>query len=323
MAIESLALHYRPEGYSLDGPRLMGRQAAGAAFLRAIAQEAPARLYAYASRPTFAQHLAGEMRRLGAEATNVEWLPIHAHAKLAEAGVLFAPDPNIADFAWRRACRDPFAYSLCGITHTTMSKLGMEVLASMTLSPMEHWDAIICTSRAVHHSVNEFLRVQGDFLRHRFDARRMPLPLLPIIPLGVHSDDFLFAEGEREAARQALGIDEDEIVLLYVGRLSFHAKAHHVPMLLAAEEAARGHNVVLLQAGWFVNDKVEAIYRNEGAEFGPSLRRLFLDGRKPTELRMAWAAGDVFTSLADNFQETFGLTPLEAMAAGLPVVVSD
>ena len=28
-------------------------------------------------------------------------------------------------------------------------------------------------------------------------------------------------------------------------------------------------------------------------------------------------------SLADNIQETFGLTPVEAMAAGLPCVMSD
>ena len=28
-------------------------------------------------------------------------------------------------------------------------------------------------------------------------------------------------------------------------------------------------------------------------------------------------------SLSDNFQETFGLTPLEGMASGLPVIVSD
>jgi len=35
------------------------------------------------------------------------------------------------------------------------------------------------------------------------------------------------------------------------------------------------------------------------------------------------SAADVFLSLSDNVQETFGLTPLEAMAAGLPCVVSD
>ena len=31
----------------------------------------------------------------------------------------------------------------------------------------------------------------------------------------------------------------------------------------------------------------------------------------------------MFCSLSDNIQETFGIVPIEAMAAGLPVVVSD
>jgi glycosyltransferase involved in cell wall biosynthesis len=35
-----------------------------------------------------------------------------------------------------------------------------------------------------------------------------------------------------------------------------------------------------------------------------------------------WAGADIFLSLVDNIQETFGITPLEAMAAGLPVVAS-
>src|SRR5690606_14648837 len=39
--------------------------------------------------------------------------------------------------------------------------------------------------------------------------------------------------------------------------------------------------------------------------------------------REIWFASDIFTSLSDNIQETFGITPLEAMAAGLPVVVTD
>jgi hypothetical protein len=48
-----------------------------------------------------------------------------------------------------------------------------------------------------------------------------------------------------------------------------------------------------------------------------------LDGRIAAERQKAWAVADVFCSLSDNIQETFGITPIEAMAAGLPVVVSD
>ena len=49
----------------------------------------------------------------------------------------------------------------------------------------------------------------------------------------------------------------------------------------------------------------------------------FLDGKNPEVVRCCWAAADLFLSLVDNPQETFGLAPVEAMAAGLPVVVSD
>ncbi len=48
-----------------------------------------------------------------------------------------------------------------------------------------------------------------------------------------------------------------------------------------------------------------------------------LDGRSPEARETAWAAADLFCSLSDNIQETFGIVPVEAMAAGLPVVVTD
>lgn len=323
MTFPAIAIHYDPEAYSLGDQRIMGRQAAGAAFLKALARQRPARLFCYSAKRESVDQFSADIRRYGADGTAIEWLPLPAHRRLGEAGLLYHPDPRLAPFAWRRLRHAPRAYSLCGVTHTLMSHIGMETLADMALSPLEHWDAVVCTSRAVHQSVNSLLFVQSEFLKQRLGARQMPIPQLPIIPLGVDCDAFVFKPGEREKARQMLGIDEDEIALLYVGRLSFHAKAHHVPMLVAAEEASRGRKVVLLQAGWFENDKIEEVFRSEGAQFAPSVRRLFVDGRKPKELRAAWAAGDIFTSLSDNFQETFGLTPVEAMAAGMPVIVSD
>ena len=53
------------------------------------------------------------------------------------------------------------------------------------------------------------------------------------------------------------------------------------------------------------------------------MNAIFLDGREP-EIRInIWSAADIFISLSDNIQETFGLTPIEAMANGLPAIVSD
>ena len=49
----------------------------------------------------------------------------------------------------------------------------------------------------------------------------------------------------------------------------------------------------------------------------------FLDGKDQENKRLTFSVGDIFISLSDNIQETFGLTPLEGMASGLPVIVSD
>jgi hypothetical protein len=40
-------------------------------------------------------------------------------------------------------------------------------------------------------------------------------------------------------------------------------------------------------------------------------------------LARGWACADCFCSLSDNVQESFGLTPIEAMASGLPCIVTD
>ncbi len=55
----------------------------------------------------------------------------------------------------------------------------------------------------------------------------------------------------------------------------------------------------------------------------PSVRVVRLNGRDPDQRRLAWTSADIFCSFADNIQETFGITPIEAMAADIPLVVSD
>jgi alpha-maltose-1-phosphate synthase len=127
------------------------------------------------------------------------------------------------------------------------------------------------------------------------------------------------------AARAALALEPDEVTALFVGRLVFHAKAHPYPMFKGLQAAAErtGKRIALIMAGWFPNEPVANAFKDGARQFAPDVRVLWLDGRKSDLRDQAWAAADVFVSLSDNIQETFGLTPIEAMAAGLPVVVSD
>ncbi len=127
----------------------------------------------------------------------------------------------------------------------------------------------------------------------------------------------------RNEARSSLGISSADFVVLFLGRLSFHAKANPTPMYLALERLARRHRVVLIECGWTANDHIAQALSEARAKLCPSVRSIVLDGRISDVRDTAWAAADVFCSLSDNIQETFGLTPIEAMAAELPVVVTD
>ena len=122
-----------------------------------------------------------------------------------------------------------------------------------------------------------------------------------------------------KSSRLKLNISENDIVVVFVGRLSFHAKAHNVPMYMALEECAKNLTnnckIHLIQTGWFANDFIENTFKSEAKKICPSVNCIFLDGRKQDNKMLTLASADIFMSLSDNIQETFGLTPLEGMAA--------
>jgi hypothetical protein len=148
-------------------------------------------------------------------------------------------------------------------------------------------------------------------------------PQLPIIPLGICAEDFLFSNEQKIFARHQLNIDSDAIVILFTGRLSFHAKAHPLAMYQAIDRLSTKFKLVLIECGWYANEHIEKAYQEAFLQICPKAQRISLDGRQPDQRSLAWAGADIFCSLSDNIQETFGLTPIEAMAAGLPVIVTD
>jgi glycosyltransferase involved in cell wall biosynthesis len=320
------AILYRPEGFETTGPRLMGRQAAGEGFLKGFVQHADVdRLYCYAPRREQAEHFNAAVKGNG-NTRPVQWLNEVDPRSPGAAGTLYLPDPSISLHAWRRRHFDQRSYSIVGITHTTASTGAMDWISGLQLSPAQEWDALVCTSTVVKQTVDFVLDAQAEFLGARFGATQFPRPQLPIIPLGVDTARFTPNDAARAQGRAALGIGADDIVVLFVGRLSFHAKAHPLPMYLGLERVARtmpGRKIHLLQAGWFANDFIGNAFKTGAQTFCPSVRCAFVDGRNAEARHQAWAAADIFTSLSDNIQETYGLAPVEAMAAGLPSVVTD
>ena len=244
---------------------------------------------------------------------------------LTKPGCLYLPGPGLGDWARHRSRYGASAWSICGITHTTASKNAMDAIAELITVPVHPWDALICTSRAVQNNVRRILSAESEYLKQRLGISKIVLPQLPIIPLGVNTNDFKRSKSTIMRARQQLNIHPDDIVILFVGRLSFHAKAHPLVMYQALERAATatGRQLVLVECGWYANAHIQKAFTRASSAVCPSVRCISLDGRDPKQLALSWESADLFCSLSDNIQETFGITPIEAMAAGLPVVVSD
>lgn len=320
-------IRFEPDGYDVSSSWLMGRQVAGHGFLRAyLAARAEGPVYCHSP---FRESAVAFARMVGALDPQAEarWIKASMSGEVeGAAGLLYLADPTITEFARARQRFGIDRYSLCGVTHTTATAGAMRHIADLLSEPVAPWDALVCTSAAVAQTVQRIHEAEADYLKWRFGPHiRLTLPQLPVIPLGVHGADFVFSETDRLTARTALGLEPDEIAALFVGRLTFTGKHHPFAMYRAIAEVAErtGKRLVLILCGWAANDAIATAFTDGAAKFAPGVRTLTVDGREDVARRRAWASGDLFVSMTDGIQETFGLTPIEAMAAGLPCIVSD
>lgn len=188
-------------------------------------------------------------------------------------------------------------------------------------------DCIIATSEAGR------LAVEGFFahLRAGYGLEHIKGPSIRRVPLGLDPECLaqpLPTPAEKRALRARLGLPQERTLILVLGRVSHASKMDLLPLiralsrLFAEEPKLPRESVSLVVAGWAEeNDPFPQTLADMGARIGLDLRLELRPGeRRKNEIL---AACDLFVSIADNPQETFGITLLEAQAAGLPVVASD
>ena len=327
-AAPNAALAFMPEGYSTQHGKLMGRHSATEGFLRAMIRHAGVdRHVAYALAPGAGAQFAPMAKALGATRPAVV-IPPQSISQVAALGTLFMPGPNLGHLAGLRAlARVDRGFSLTGMTYTLSSLAAMTGVAELLTGPVREWDAVVCISHSARKMMEALLDAEQARLAARLGATRFPRPLLPVIPLGIDTDAFVFRHALRTEWRQRIGAAPDDFVLLHHGRVSWHAKAHHWPMLAALGRVSAalpaGRKLHLLMAGWSANQGQEDALRQQAAALCPRVGLFRAGGLEPERRPGVWAAGDAFTLLSDNIQETYGLAVVEGMAAGLPVLVSD
>ena len=142
------------------------------------------------------------------------------------------------------------------------------------------------------------------------------------VPCGVDLTEF--SPGSRARARRTLGIDDDEFVVLQLGRLVPRKGIDNVIRAVACMRP--GLRVRLLVVGGDSAEPDEratpeiARLRALAQRCGIDHRVTFTGHRQGTALRDCYVSSDVFVSTP--WYEPFGITPLEAMACARPVIGS-
>lgn len=328
------------ETFSTNGLSLMGRQSANEGFLKAWFRYTDHREYWCMARykseaQTFAA-LGESIYSDESSRPSFRWISQQKIHKVATVGTAYLPGPQVADIAWVRR-RNPMVrsndFSLVGMTHTTCELPIQDSLANMLIAPVYPWDAQICPSISVQTMVKRLLDDESNWLVEHIGATKIPQVQLPVLPLGVDMSRFELTDSERLKRRQfwrdRWQIDANEVCVLFVGRLDLKTKINLFPtfdalQLTSQQLKVKGdQKIVLVLAGWFATEWDEITIRNGALEACPDVRVIYEDARNQEARGGVWFGADIFTSLVDNVQETFGLTPIEAMAAKLPLVVSD
>jgi histidinol-phosphate phosphatase family protein len=144
------------------------------------------------------------------------------------------------------------------------------------------------------------------------------------IPCGF--DPFEFSPGDRERARAFLGLKSDERVVLQLGRMVPRKGIDNVIQAVARLRRDHALTTKLLVVGGESRDPDPKItpeigrLRDIAAAEGIADQIVFVGSRCRNELATYYAASDVFVTMP--WYEPFGITPLEAMACGIPVIGS-
>lgn len=217
-------------------------------------------------------------------------------------------------------------FPITGTTHSlSYSNYGSSFLNYLWKGTTDR-DCIVGTSSLGTKVVENYLKQLRE--GYGLNEQDYPSPQLKTIPLGINPEPLSPPEEEqKKQASQQLGFAEDERVnILVFGRIAHYSKMDLLPLLRAMQRlfasGMKRDKVRLILAGWLDDEDdfpetMAQLAKNMGLE-------LVIVARPSETVKLdLYRAADIFVSISDNPQETFGLTVLEAGAMGLPVIASE
>jgi D-inositol-3-phosphate glycosyltransferase len=162
-------------------------------------------------------------------------------------------------------------------------------------------DQLICASEG-----------EKDLLISAYGASRENVS---VVPCGV--DTLRFRPMKRDRVRCKLGLPDDEPIVLFVGRIE---PLKGIDVLVQAMACLETEARLLVVGGDGKDVGRKAQLMELAAGLGIADRVTFLDAVPHSDLPLYYNAADV--CVVPSYYESFGMVALEAMACGVPVVVS-
>lgn len=162
-------------------------------------------------------------------------------------------------------------------------------------------------------NVVETLIAPSDKIRKILEGYQVSCPV-EVIPSGIHLEKYQLCKKEdwRKKIRMQLGISQDALVLVYVGRM---AKEKNIEELLEYQQDAGKSGVILVLVG---DGPYLPELKKKVEELKLAKNVIFTGMIIPEEVGRYYQSGDLFVSASTS--ETQGMTYAEALAGGIPLL---
>ena len=179
-------------------------------------------------------------------------------------------------------------------------RLGRQVVRVLSKNRLKSVQQVIAPTAKVEHALRSY-------------GLHNPISVVPSgIDLSWHLEPM--APEARRSHRQALGIQDDQTVLINLGRLGFEKNLDEL-VRFAASAIAAGEDLKFLIVG---DGPARESLQAQADKLGIRDRVIFTGMVDPTQVHHYYQLGDIFVSASTS--ETQGLTYIEAAANGLPLL---